>query len=130
MRLFFLASAPDLWGSDSVGSFSRCRGTVAAEVGELDLKNGKRSRRRVRDLVTQLAFEAELRAISSVSRTLTGVSSTPRDCSTDRGREITPRGFGDACEVGGGENRPGSCKIVKWRAMADEDGQYSFAVAL
>jgi hypothetical protein len=23
-----------------------------------------------------------------------------------------------------------SCKIVKWRATADEDGQYSFAVAL
>ena len=28
-----------------------------AEVCELDLKNGERSRRRVRDLVTQLAFE-------------------------------------------------------------------------
>ena len=28
-----------------------------AEVCELDLKNGERSRRRVRDLVTQLAFK-------------------------------------------------------------------------
>jgi hypothetical protein len=30
---------------------------IPAEVCELDLKNGERSRRRVRDLVTQLAFE-------------------------------------------------------------------------
>src|SRR6516162_1713784 len=30
---------------------------MPAEVCKLDLKNGKRSRRRVRDLVTQLAFE-------------------------------------------------------------------------
>ena len=54
-------------------------------------------------LLPEQANIAALRAISSVSRTLTGVSSTPGDCATDRGLEITPRGFGDACEVGGGE---------------------------
>jgi hypothetical protein len=32
-----------------------------AEVSELDLKNGKRSRRPVHDLVALLAFEADLR---------------------------------------------------------------------
>src|SRR6516165_6713600 len=46
-----------------------------AEVCELDLKNGERSRRRVRDLVTQLAFEGrsqnetERARISMMART-------------------------------------------------------------
>jgi hypothetical protein len=34
---------------------------------------------------------------------LTRVCSTPRDCATGSGLEITPRGFGDVYEVGDGE---------------------------
>src|SRR6185369_1079038 len=41
----------------SVNSRAHLKWEIPAEVCELDLKNGKRSRRRVRDLVTQLAFE-------------------------------------------------------------------------
>jgi hypothetical protein len=41
----------------SVNSRAHLKWEIPAEVCELDLKNGERSRRRVRDLVTQLAFE-------------------------------------------------------------------------
>ena len=41
----------------SVNSRAHLKSEIPAEVCELDLKNGERSRRRVRDLVTHLAFE-------------------------------------------------------------------------
>jgi hypothetical protein len=41
----------------SVNPRAHLKWEIPAEVCELDLKNGERSRRRVRDLVTQLAFE-------------------------------------------------------------------------
>ena len=41
----------------SVNPRAHLKWEIPAEVCEVDLKNGERSRRRVRDLMTQLAFE-------------------------------------------------------------------------